>query len=319
MALKAARRKANRRMAFYGHLAVALAVCFFLIIVASWKVAFIVAAAWTLALVPHGYFGMVGLELRDRWIEEEVGRLLQRSRVDERRDVEGKHGRALGELSAALAHEIRNPITAAKSLVAQMAEDPHAEENQGYAKIALEELDRVEKAISHLLRFARHEDVEPRSMDLTVAVESALETLRERVEHSAVRVERDLAPEGRMRGDPEKIRRVLINLFTNGLDAIEAAAPPDPRLVVETGRNLAGTEAWVRVRDNGVGIEPDRLERVFNPFHTSKDSGTGLGLALSKKLVEAHGGTIEIRSEPGEGTEVVLSFPLPAGEESPHA
>jgi two-component system sensor histidine kinase HydH len=227
----------------------------------------------------------------------------------ERRSIEGRHARSLEELSASIAHEIRNPITAAKSLVQQMGEDPAARNNVGYAKVALDELDRVERSISHLLRFAREEDVEVADLRMADVLESALETFRDRIERLGVRLEREVDTEGRMRGDPEKLRRVIINLVGNALDALEGAGTPDPTLHVLAGENLAGTELWVRVKDNGPGMGPETLERIFSPFYTSKAGGTGLGLALSKKVVEAHGGSIEAHSQPGGGSEFLLTFP----------
>ena len=82
-----------------------------------------------------------------------------------------------------------------------------------------------------------------------------------------------------------------------------------------TGENLASTEVWVRIRDNGPGMDADALGKIFRPFYTSKPEGTGLGLAITKKLVEAHGGTIEAQSAPGAGTEFVLTLPK-AGPEA---
>jgi signal transduction histidine kinase len=102
---------------------------------------------------------------------------------------------------------------------------------------------------------------------------------------------------------------VLINLTGNALDALEEARTPGPRIQVISGEDLAGREAWLRVRDNGPGIAPERLARIFSPFYTSKSSGTGLGLAICKKLVDAHGGSIEVHSTPGQGTEFLLTFP----------
>ena len=82
-----------------------------------------------------------------------------------------------------------------------------------------------------------------------------------------------------------------------------------PRVEVELGENLAGTEVWLRVRDNGEGIDAETLDKIFHPFFTSKESGTGLGLSITKKLVEAHGGQIEIQTRLGEGAEFLLTFP----------
>ncbi len=85
----------------------------------------------------------------------------------------------------------------------------------------------------------------------------------------------------------------------------------DPRIDVEMGENLAGTEVWVRVADNGPGIDPDALEKMWSPFYTSKAAGTGLGLAICRKITEAHGGRIEVESQPGAGAVFVLTFPKP--------
>jgi signal transduction histidine kinase len=124
-----------------------------------------------------------------------------------------------------------------------------------------------------------------------------------------VRIEREIDSQGRMRGDPEKLRRVVINLVSNAFDAVEQAQCADPRVRVSSGENLARTEVWVRVRDNGPGIDAEARGRLFNPFYTSKEKGTGLGLAISKKLVDAHAGSIEVDSAPTGGTEFVLTFP----------
>jgi signal transduction histidine kinase len=144
-------------------------------------------------------------------------------------------------------------------------------------------------------------------------IDSALESFRDRIERQGVVLARDTEAAGLVQGDPEKLRRVVINLVGNALDAVQGR--PAPRLEVSAGENLAGNEAWLRVRDNGPGIEPQRLERIWNPFHTSKPEGTGLGLAITRKLVEAHAGSIEVDSQPGEGTEFVVRFPKRRGGE----
>jgi len=194
-----------------------------------------------------------------------------------------------------------------------MGEDPASGGNVDYAKVALDELDRVERSISHLLRFAREEEIEVQDLWMVEVLESALETFNDRVGRLGVRIEREIDTAGSMRGDPEKLRRILINLVSNALDALEQSGTSDPTIRVLAGENLAGTELWVRVKDNGPGMQPDTLDRIFSPFYTSKQSGTGLGLAISKKLVDAHGGSIEATSAPGEGTEFVLTFPRQPG------
>jgi signal transduction histidine kinase len=140
-------------------------------------------------------------------------------------------------------------------------------------------------------------------------IDAALAALRDRIEKANVEVVRESDAAGTMRGDPEQLRRVLINLLSNALDALQDGAPTQPRIELAVGENLAATEVWVRMRDNGPGIPPERLAQLFEPFRTSKTGGTGLGLAISKKIVEAHGGRIDVESSPGAGTEFVLIFP----------
>jgi len=312
-AYRAARRRANLKMSFAWHFVAYGSVCIFLLFVAGFRAAFIVSLAWGIGIVCHYFAALVAPDLRRRFIESEVNQQVERNVSRERREIQEKHVSSLEELSASIAHEIRNPITAAKSLVQQMGEDLDSRENVSYANIALEELDRVERSISHLLRFAREEDIQLRDLRIADLVDAALETFRDRLARSDVHVELDLGTDGAMRGDPEKLRRVLINLLGNAFDALEGSETVDPRIDVTAGENLAGTEVWVRVRDNGPGIDPDALQKIFSPFYTSKEKGTGLGLAISKKVVDAHGGSLEAHSEPGTGADFLLTFPKNIG------
>jgi len=307
-AYREARQAAGRKIGFLAHLVPYMAVCTFLLFVAGFRAAMIVALAWGIGLACHWFFAIVAPGLRERMIRDEVEHRVQRGVTRERRQLADEHSQRLEELSASIAHEIRNPITAAKSLVQQMGEDPASRDNVEYAKVALDELDRVERSISHLLRFAREEEMQLREVRLEDVVESALEALADRFERQAVAVRKELDA-GPLLADPEKLRRVLINLLGNALDAFAEARTEQPRIEIEAGHNLAGSELWLRVRDNGPGMDDARLSRIFNPFYTSKAEGTGLGLAISKKLVAAHGGSIEARSRPGSGTEFLLTLP----------
>jgi signal transduction histidine kinase len=308
-AYQLARQRANQRLGFLSHLVAYGSVCFFLLFVAGFRPAFIVALAWGIGIACHFFGALVAPDLRRRFIEREVKSEIARNVPRERRTLEGKHVRSLEELSASIAHEIRNPITAAKSLVQQMGEDPSSRENVDYAKVAIEELDRVERSVAHLLRYAREEDVRMTDVRLADLIGSALETFRDRIASSGVKLTTDLGGDFALRGDPEKLRRVLINLIGNALDALEVGTTPHPTIEVMAGENLAGTECWVRVRDNGPGIDPEALGRIFSPFYTSKERGTGLGLAISKKVVDAHGGSIEATSQPGSGAEFTITIP----------
>jgi len=248
-------------------------------------------------------------KLRERFVDQEVSKRISRSVHQERRSLEDEHSRSLEKLSASIAHEIRNPITAAKSLVQQMGEDPSGMDNVEYAKVALEELERVERSISHLLRFAREEDMRRVEVRMSEILESALETFRERAQREGITIESQFDCAGTLLGDADQLRRVVINLVGNAVDSLLDAGIDDPRVEVSLGENLAGTEVWVRIADNGVGIDAELYEKIFNPFYTSKEHGTGLGLPITKKLVEAHGGEIEVDATPSGGAVFLLTFP----------
>jgi signal transduction histidine kinase len=281
---------ANRKIAFVGHALVFLTTCTFLLFVAGFTVAMIVGLAWTIGLVSHGYFAVAAPMWRMRLDEESTSARAPRNSA-----------RSLEELSASIAHEIRNPVTAARSLVAQIGEDPASPDNAEYARVAIEELDRVERSISHLLRYARDEEITMTDLTLAEVMSSALASVSPRDAEITTSID---AP-GPVRGDAEKLRRVVINLVENALDAMEEAKTRGPRVDVAVGENLARTEAWLRVKDNGPGIPQEKLGKIFSPFYTSKKNGTGLGLAISRKVVEAHGGTLEVRSTAG-GTELTM-------------
>ena len=315
-ALADARRAAGRKMGFLAHFVPYVCVVVFLLFVAGFRAAFIVALSWGIGLACHYFFAVIAPGLRERLVDGEVARRVSRDVVLERRALVDEHAQRLEQLSASIAHEIRNPITAAKSLVQQMGEDPASHENVEYASVALEELGRVEKSISHLLKYAREEDLQLRDVRVDEVVASALDTFGERIEKLGVLVTRDLRLGGHLNGDADKLRRVVINLVGNALDAFEDSPSPHATLDIETGENLAGTEVWLRVRDNGPGMDDERVSRIFTPFYTSKSRGTGLGLAISKKLIDAHGGSIEVHSEPGHGTEFVVTLPKDGGTEA---
>jgi signal transduction histidine kinase len=312
--LREAKKAADARIGFLIHGTIYTLVIFGILVNGGFRAAFTTAIFWGIGLGSHFIGAILGPDLRKRWIEQEVSPRVATETQQQRRDLEGEQARRVQRLSASLAHEIRNPITAAKSLVQQMGEDPSAAENVNYAQVALQELERVERSIAHLLKFAREEELKLANTRLDEIATSALATLRDRMRDLGVKLETDYAGAGALVGARGQLRRVVIN------DALRDAKTPAPRLHVAVGENLAGTEAWLRVRDNGPGIPAEHLTRLFDPFFTAKDGGTGLGLALAKKIVDAHGGGIEVSPAPGSGAEFLVTLPktrAQAGEARP--
>jgi signal transduction histidine kinase len=262
------------------------------------------AFGWGIGVFSH-YMGVFGQQLlRERYFEPAIEREVRREKVVMQTEKQA----SIDELSSTIAHEIRNPIAAAKSLVQQMGEDPTSVENVEYAKVALDELDRVERRISHLLRFAKEEDYSFDNVNLATVVDAALTQLRAKLDAAKVNVARNYISGPTVHADKEKLKQVFANVLDNAIDALEPVAEGRRiDLFIENG----GRGAVVRLRDNGCGIPPEKLERIFNPFFTTKEKGTGLGMAISRKIVEAHEGTIDVVSEPGRGTEFAIALPLP--------
>jgi signal transduction histidine kinase len=308
-ALRRARRRAAAEAGFYAHVVSYLGVIAFLALVnlltsPSYPWFLWPALGWGLGIFCH-WMGVFGSRaLKRRFFDPAVERELQRERVTMQTEKQA----SIGELSSSIAHEIRNPIAAAKSLVQQMGEDPTSVQNVEYAKVALDELDRVEHRISHLLRYAKEEDYTFALVNLATVVDSALTQLRAKLDAARVAVSRNYITGPAVQADAEKLRQVFVNVLDNAIDAL--AAVTEGRRI-ELFLDNGDRRATVRVRDNGCGIPPDKLERIFNPFFTTKETGTGLGMAIAKKIVEAHQGTVEVVSTVGQGSEFRVSLPLP--------
>jgi signal transduction histidine kinase len=305
--LKRARSAANRKVAWYGHVIVYALAVTLVLVTAGFFAALVLALSWGVGVASHGFFAVAAPRLRERWIAES---LEHNTREPASADApRASRTTSLAELSAAVAHEIRNPITAAKSLVQQIAEDPGGSDTAEHARVAVDELDRVERSIAHLLRFAREEPFEPRELELSLLLDGAIETMIERAETEGVRIVREVDAVAPLRADAEALRKLLENLIANALDALRDASVNAPCITIAAGENLAGTEVWIAVRDNGPGVPESAREQLFRPFYTSKSRGTGLGLALARKTAERHGGTLVLSRHEGPGAEFLLTLP----------
>ncbi len=303
-----ARRRAAAEVGFYAHLQSYLGVIAFLALInamTTWYPWFLwPALGWGLGLFFH-YMGVFGAQrLKEQYFEPAVAREVQR----EKTVLQTEKQADISDLTSTIAHEIRNPIAAAKSLVQQMGEDPASVENVEYAKVAMEELDRVERRISHLLKYAKEEDYQLAHVSLATVVDAALTQMKSKLDVAKVAAVRNYITGPTVNADAEKLKSVFVNIIDNAIDSFaDVAEGRRLDLYIENG----GRQATVRVRDNGRGIPPEKIDRIFNPFFTTKDHGTGLGMAISKKIVEAHTGTIEVESTVGRGTEFQVTLPLP--------
>jgi PAS domain S-box-containing protein len=224
---------------------------------------------------------------------------------------------AIGELAAGLAHEIKNPLT---SLVTFSRHLPRrfedAEFRQKFLSVVPRELERINTIVERLLELARPSRLTFKPLRLPALLGRVLDLYSDRIEAQSVQVVRDWRRDvSVVWADQEALYRALVNLAANALDAMPRGGVLTLRVGWSDGDTLMAARSGSRrvaieIEDSGIGIEPANLDRVFNPFFSTKEGGTGLGLALTQKIVEDHGGSIDVRSTPGVGTSFRIVLPL---------
>ncbi len=212
---------------------------------------------------------------------------------------------ALGKMAAGVAHELRNPLSSIKGLAlvlrSRFSNENHDREA---ADILVQEVERLNRSISELLDYARPQKLRKEKVDLQELIQKAVSLLSMDAEASGVHMVTDF-PEAlpMLDADEDKLNQVFLNLFLNSIQAMADGGT----LTV----SAAQTEDSIRVvvTDTGCGISAENISRVFDPYFTTKPEGTGLGMAMSAKIVEEHGGSISFESEEGRGTSVVVEIP----------
>jgi signal transduction histidine kinase len=213
---------------------------------------------------------------------------------------------ALGRLSTVIAHEIRNPLMIIKSALPSLRRGnaAAAEWREAVADID-EETTRLNRIVTEVLDFARPIRFDVAEADVNeICTASAAAAWAGRADDGRVRLDLDssIPP---LRTDAERLRTALVNLLTNARHAVEAT---DGEVNLRT--RLAGSRATISIQDEGVGIAPDDMPHIFDPYFTTRRAGTGLGLPITKNIIEGLGGSIAVNSRPGEGTEIRIDLPL---------
>jgi signal transduction histidine kinase len=215
----------------------------------------------------------------------------------------------LGKIAAAIAHEIRNPLTAIRGFIQLL--DPHMKEigKQEYVRIILSEIDRANNIIFEFLNSSKP----TAPLKQIVSVDSLLRESILLTESEANMKGCELHceifdPDMTVAVDVKQIKQVLLNMIRNALDAIqEAGDGRKGRIDISARRE--GLNVLITIRDNGKGMDRETLSRLFDPFFTTKQDGTGLGLSVSYRIINNHGGSIAVDSTPGEGTEFSIYLP----------
>lgn len=211
---------------------------------------------------------------------------------------------AIGQVAAAVGHELRNPLgvlTNSLYLIRTALRSGDTERIERHLATADREIGATVVIVEGLLDFARQSEPELEEFDLDDLVDEALAVATAPAGIDVAR--RRLDDVGGVRGDRQQLRQVLLNLLTNAYAAIDGEG------VIMVDAVADGARVEIRVSDTGVGMDEDTVNHIFDPFYTRKAKGIGLGLAVSRRIVEAHGGTIAVRSAPGEGTTFAVRLP----------
>ena len=220
--------------------------------------------------------------------------------------AKSRHLTSIASLAAGVAHEIRNPLSSIKGFAVYFRERFSGNiEDQQTADTMIAEVERLNRVISQLIEFARPLELKPEKTYFPDLIQHTLSLIAAEAKKNHVTITTDTAFDLPLTEvDPDKVKQVLLNIFLNSLTAMKNGGNLAIKLVTQKDKLVT------IISDTGTGIEKMDLPRIYDPYFTSKPAGTGLGLAVVQKIMEAHGGTINMESDLSQGTTVSLQFPL---------
>ncbi len=230
---------------------------------------------------------------------------------------------ALGEMAAGVAHELNSPMTViigtAQMLARELQQDAHHERAEVLEDIINSGL-RCKRIIQNLLTFSRQDQLPATEIDLNAEAERVLGMIQYQINRSQIRIIEHLDPSlPRMTANGPQIQQVLTNFLINARDALAEVERKEKTIEVASSMRVEGEKRWavLSVRDNGIGIAPENMAKIFTPFYTSKEAtkGTGLGLSVSLGIAESHNGTIEVESQKDQGSTFSLVLPVEQAED----
>jgi two-component system sensor histidine kinase HydH len=217
----------------------------------------------------------------------------------------------VGELAAIMAHEIRNPLSSIKGTAEILKDDFRpGERKYEFLEILVKESNRLNHFVEDFLRLAKPQAITPGRCNIVEQLNTIVTLVAAEAKSRNVRIEFEPVKLPVIEGDEDKLRQAFLNIVLNSLQA----APKGGTVIISA--TLEGhdgdTARWMNIcfTDNGTGVTPEVRQQLFKPFFTTKAEGVGLGLVITKRIVEGHGGTVELKSLPGEGTTFCIRLPL---------
>jgi len=214
---------------------------------------------------------------------------------------------AIGGLAAGVAHEIRNPLSSIKGIASYFKSkyDENSDDKEA-ASVMIQEVDRLNRVISELLEFARPTQLNLKSTDVNDLLEHSVRLIQQEAATKGITIKLNLSQKRLVADiDSDRFSQCLLNLYLNALQVMDTGG----QLTIENSIT-EGNSIKIEIKDTGSGIKTEDLNKIFDPYFTTKAKGTGLGLAIVHKIIEAHNGQIKIRSVPGQGTVFTIVIPV---------
>jgi two-component system sensor histidine kinase HydH len=233
-----------------------------------------------------------------------------KKRAAEQRDLEeqlylAERLAALGEMVAGVSHEIKNPLGIIQSTSELLTSMPNADEKQKMlSSVITEESIRLNRIVTDFLEFARPHKLDLNECHIEEVIRKNITFLKPELEGKGIVVlDKMNGRSFKLQADDDMLYRALMNIFINSIQAIDNAGS----ITVNVDEDKGGYR--IEIEDTGTGISKENMKKIFNPFFTTKDKGTGLGLAIVRKIIEGHQGTIDVESQEGSGTKVIIRLP----------
>lgn len=231
--------------------------------------------------------------------------LLKRQSAQEKIQNEAQKLELVGSLAASTAHEIRNPLTGIKGLVQLLSEKYQNPEDQFYFQIINEEINRINEIASEFLILGKPTVLKTERIDLRKILHDIEPFIKSEANLIQIQYEYLLAPEPiYIECTKDQIKQVILNITKNAFESMERAGKLTVKLDHDAKHGI------LEISDTGHGIAEAELNKIFDPFYTSKDNGTGLGLAVCKRIIHSFNGNITIHSQVGKGTTVIITLPI---------
>ena len=246
-------------------------------------------------------------------LTDAFNQMTQRLRQSQQELVEAERLATAGQMAAAFAHDIRNPLSSIKMMVQLLRKRVQpGEENQKYIRSIIEEIDRLNVIIKGMMDFARPMELNLQTGNVNSVLLEVLNFMEAKLIHHKITLVKQLSKDvPSIMLDADKLKQVFMNVILNAVQSMPNGGELTiTSKVLHTSPERKDSKILIEISDTGIGISQENLSRLFEPFFTTKSEGTGLGLTNARRILQQHGGDIEVQSKVGEGTTVTVALPF---------